>query len=97
MNGLIVLLLLLTNVSLSLIQGRRAESALKKLKKNLQVTWYGSVFLPLQIIFVVALMIMLLSRVLREKEWKVVQDREVVPGDVVRLRHGDFVPAGASS
>jgi len=35
------------------------------------------------------------ARVKREGEWLVVPAREVVPGDVVRLRSGDFVPADA--
>ncbi len=33
------------------------------------------------------------SRVLRDGEWTVVPARELVPGDIVRLRAGDFVPA----
>jgi magnesium-transporting ATPase (P-type) len=34
-----------------------------------------------------------MSRVLRDGSWQVVAARELVPGDVVRLRTGDFVPA----
>ncbi|MDR2719253.1 MAG: hypothetical protein LBC03_00385 [Nitrososphaerota archaeon] len=33
------------------------------------------------------------ARVLRENVWSVLSAREVVPGDVVRIRQGDFVPA----
>ncbi len=33
------------------------------------------------------------ARVLREGIWKVLAAREIVPGDVVRIRPGDFVPA----
>jgi H+-transporting ATPase len=33
------------------------------------------------------------ARVLRDGSWKVVTARELVPGDVVRNRSGDFVPA----
>jgi H+-transporting ATPase len=35
------------------------------------------------------------ARVLRDGVWKVVPSRELVPGDVVRIRPGDFVPADA--
>lgn len=34
------------------------------------------------------------SRVLRGGEWGILHSRDLVPGDVVRLRGGDFVPAG---
>lgn len=33
------------------------------------------------------------SRVLREGEWKVIPARELVPGDLIRIRLGDIVPA----
>ncbi len=33
------------------------------------------------------------ARTLRNSEWKIVPARELVPGDVVRVRPGDFVPA----
>ncbi len=33
------------------------------------------------------------SRVLRDSNWQVVPARELVPGDIVRLRPGDIVPA----
>ncbi|HDI00838.1 MAG TPA: plasma-membrane proton-efflux P-type ATPase [Candidatus Bathyarchaeota archaeon] len=33
------------------------------------------------------------ARVLRDGIWKVVQARELVPGDIIRLRIGDIVPA----
>ncbi len=33
------------------------------------------------------------TRVLREKKWLALPARELVPGDIVRLRAGDFVPA----
>lgn len=33
------------------------------------------------------------ARVLRDGTWKVLTARELVPGDVVRIRSGDFVPA----
>jgi H+-transporting ATPase len=33
------------------------------------------------------------SRILREGVWKILPAREIVPGDVVRIRPGDFVPA----
>ena len=35
------------------------------------------------------------ARVLRDGIWKVVPSRELVPGDLVRIRSGDFVPADA--
>ena len=35
----------------------------------------------------------ILGRVLRDGIWQVVQARVLVPGDVVRVRAGDFVPA----
>ncbi len=35
------------------------------------------------------------ARVLRDGLWKVVPARELVPGDVIRVRSGDFVPADA--
>jgi len=35
------------------------------------------------------------SRVLREGTWQLVPARELVPGDIVRLRAGDIVPADA--
>ncbi len=33
------------------------------------------------------------ARVLREGAWEVVPARELVPGDVIRVRSGDFIPA----
>lgn len=33
------------------------------------------------------------ARVLRDGSWKIVPARELVPGDIARLRSGDFVPA----
>jgi H+-transporting ATPase len=33
------------------------------------------------------------ARVLREKNWQVVPARELVPGDIVRVRPGDIIPA----
>jgi H+-transporting ATPase len=33
------------------------------------------------------------ARVLRDGNWKILPARELVPGDVVRIRSGDFVPA----
>jgi H+-transporting ATPase len=33
------------------------------------------------------------ARVLRDGTWKILSAREIVPGDVVRIRSGDFVPA----
>jgi H+-transporting ATPase len=33
------------------------------------------------------------ARVFRDKKWKVLSSRELVPDDVIRLRSGDFVPA----
>lgn len=33
------------------------------------------------------------ARVLRETSWQVVPSRELVPGDIVRLRTGDIIPA----
>ena len=33
------------------------------------------------------------SRVLRDSSWKIVPARELVPGDILRLRPGDMVPA----
>ncbi len=35
------------------------------------------------------------SRVRREKTWQVVDARQLVPGDIIRLRSGDIVPADA--
>jgi H+-transporting ATPase len=36
------------------------------------------------------------ARVLRDGKWEVKEARELVPGDVVRVRAGDFVPADIS-
>ena len=33
------------------------------------------------------------ARVLRETEWRLVPSRDLVPGDIVRLRAGDIIPA----
>jgi H+-transporting ATPase len=33
------------------------------------------------------------ARTLRDSEWKMLPSRELVPGDIVRVRAGDFVPA----
>jgi H+-transporting ATPase len=33
------------------------------------------------------------TRVLREKRWRTVASRELVPGDIIRVRAGDFIPA----
>src|SRR5579863_10532068 len=33
------------------------------------------------------------ARVLRDASWQVVPARELVPGDIVRLRPGDIIPA----
>jgi H+-transporting ATPase len=33
------------------------------------------------------------ARTLRDEEWKALPSRELVPGDIVRVRAGDFVPA----
>ena len=33
------------------------------------------------------------ARVLRDAAWQVIPARELVPGDIVRLRSGDFIPA----
>jgi H+-transporting ATPase len=33
------------------------------------------------------------ARALRDGSWKIVHARELVPGDIVRIRSGDFVPA----
>ena len=35
------------------------------------------------------------ARVLRDQAWQVIPAQELVPGDVVRVRTGDFVPADA--
>ncbi len=35
------------------------------------------------------------SRVLRDSKWQVIPARELVPGDIIRMRSGDFVPADA--
>ncbi len=35
------------------------------------------------------------ARVLRDGKWKIIDARELVPGDVIRLRIGDIVPADA--
>lgn len=35
------------------------------------------------------------ARVLRDGEWKLVLSQELVPGDVIRLRAGDLIPADA--
>ncbi|PXF50578.1 MAG: hypothetical protein C4B56_08750 [Candidatus Methanophagaceae archaeon] len=36
------------------------------------------------------------AKVLRDGTWQVVPSRELVPGDIVRVRLGDIVPAGES-
>src|SRR5208282_3903482 len=33
------------------------------------------------------------ARVLRDASWKVIPSRELVPGDIVRMRAGDIIPA----
>ena len=33
------------------------------------------------------------ARVLRDADWQVIPSRELVPGDIVRLRQGDIIPA----
>ena len=33
------------------------------------------------------------ARVLRDSKWSVIQSRELVPGDIVRVRPGDIIPA----
>jgi H+-transporting ATPase len=33
------------------------------------------------------------ARVLREGQWLTLASKELVPGDIVRVRDGDFVPA----
>jgi H+-transporting ATPase len=33
------------------------------------------------------------ARVLREASWQVIPARELVPGDIVRMRSGDIIPA----
>lgn len=35
------------------------------------------------------------TKVLRNKVWKIVAARELVPGDIIRIRVGDFIPADA--
>ena len=35
------------------------------------------------------------ARVLRDGKWQVVPSKELVPGDIIRMRSGDFVPADA--
>lgn len=35
------------------------------------------------------------ARVLRDSRWQIIEARELVPGDVVRLRPGDIIPADA--
>ncbi|MEJ2366354.1 MAG: cation-transporting P-type ATPase [Deltaproteobacteria bacterium] len=35
------------------------------------------------------------SRVLRDKTWKEIDARKLVPGDVIRIRLGDIIPADA--
>ena len=37
------------------------------------------------------------SRVLRDGKWQVIPARELVPGDIIRMRSGDFVPADRKS
>ena len=32
-------------------------------------------------------------RVLRDSQWNVIPARELVPGDIIRVRAGDFIPA----
>lgn len=64
-------LLLLMNALLSLMQERKAESALTLLRSRLPVK----------------------ARVRRDGEWRLIDAREVVPGDGLYLRMGDLVPA----
>ena len=70
---IIVLVLLFFNAAMSLMQERRARSAMASLKLKLWIQ----------------------SRVKRDGAWTVVQARELVPGDLIRLRAGDLVPADA--
>lgn len=34
------------------------------------------------------------ARVLRNNKWKSIPARELIPGDIIKIRMGDFVPAG---
>lgn len=63
--------LLLFNAGLSLLEERRADSAVATLKQRLHIQ----------------------ARVMRDGAWVILPAREVVPGDVIRLRAGDIVPA----
>ena len=63
--------LLLFNSILGFLQEEKASSAIRSLKKKLQVN----------------------ARVLRGGNWHIIPARELVPGDIVRVRVGDFVPA----
>jgi H+-transporting ATPase len=70
-DAVIVAILLLTNALVSLLEERKAASAVDALKKELRIN----------------------VRTIRDGAWTVVPAREIVPGDVVRLRAGDLVPA----
>jgi H+-transporting ATPase len=70
-DAVIVAVLLVTNAAVSLLEERKAASAVDALKKELRIN----------------------VRTLRDGAWTLIPAREIVPGDVVRLRAGDLVPA----
>jgi len=72
-DAAIVAVLLMTNAIVSLLEERKAASAVEALRKELRIN----------------------ARVLRDGAWTSLPARELVPGDVVRLRAGDVVPADA--
>src|SRR5579862_9030495 len=70
-QSVILALLLVLNALISFLQERRAQNALKQLRRKLEIH----------------------SRVHRDGIWQSVPAEMLVPGDVVHVRAGDFVPA----
>jgi H+-transporting ATPase len=67
----VVLSLLFFNAGMSLVQERRARTAMRTLRQELRVQ----------------------ARVKRDSKWAMVPARMLVPGDIIRIRAGDLVPA----
>ncbi len=67
----IIILMLLINAGVDFWQERKADSAIKALKKRLEVK----------------------AKVLRDGKWIIVPARDLVPGDIVKVRLGDMIPA----
>ncbi len=67
----VIMLMLIINVGVDYWQERKAGSAIKALKKRLEVK----------------------AKVLRDGKWVEIPASQLVPGDIVRVRIGDMIPA----